>query len=169
MPKRSASLRSTAGRSSHTPYDDARIIAGQGTLGLEIAAQAPDVGVVVMPIGEGGLAAGVEALRPNHPHRVQASAMASAIQSHGRTTPQRVETVRTLADGRALEHGLAGAGRYLSIVAIVPDRPEGTSRACYGWRPPKGSTYLTYGTVAARPRYRPGRWKSSCWWNTQRC
>ena len=41
------------------PYDDARIIAGQGTAGLEIAEDLPDVGTVLVPVGGGGLSAGV--------------------------------------------------------------------------------------------------------------
>ena len=89
------------------PYDDARIIAGQGTLGIEVAVQAPDVGVVLIPIGGGGLAAGSAlALKHHNPTirivGVQASAMASAVESHGLASPQRVETVRTLADGCAV-------------------------------------------------------------------
>jgi threonine dehydratase len=43
------------------PYDDDRIIAGQGTVGLEIAEDLPNVGAVLMPIGGGGLASGVAA------------------------------------------------------------------------------------------------------------
>jgi len=43
------------------PYDDDRIIAGQGTVGLEIAEDLPDVRAVLMPIGGGGLASGVAA------------------------------------------------------------------------------------------------------------
>ena len=41
------------------PYDDPRIVAGQGTVGLEIAEDMPDVAAVLVPIGGGGLAAGV--------------------------------------------------------------------------------------------------------------
>jgi threonine dehydratase len=41
------------------PYDDDRIIAGQGTIGLEIVADLPDVAAVLVPIGGGGLASGV--------------------------------------------------------------------------------------------------------------
>lgn len=41
------------------PYDDPRIVAGQGTTGLEIAEDMPDVAAVLVPIGGGGLAAGV--------------------------------------------------------------------------------------------------------------
>ena len=43
------------------PYDDRRIIAGQGTAGLEIVEDLPDVAAVVVPIGGGGLASGVAA------------------------------------------------------------------------------------------------------------
>ncbi len=51
------------------PYDDDRIIAGQGTVGLEIVEDLPDVAAVLVPIGGGGLASGVavalKALRPD--------------------------------------------------------------------------------------------------------
>jgi threonine dehydratase len=51
------------------PYEDQLVIAGQGTLGLELAEQAPDVGTVLIPIGGGGLAVGIatalRALRPD--------------------------------------------------------------------------------------------------------
>ncbi len=50
------------------PFDDDRIIAGQGTVGLEIVEDLPDLAVVLVPIGGGGLASGVataiKALRP---------------------------------------------------------------------------------------------------------
>jgi threo-3-hydroxy-L-aspartate ammonia-lyase len=50
------------------PYDDDRIIAGQGTLGLEIAEDVPDLAAVLIPIGGGGLASGVAvAVRALHP------------------------------------------------------------------------------------------------------
>lgn len=51
------------------PYDDDRIIAGQGTCGLEIVEDVPDLGAVLVPVGGGGLASGVavavKALRPD--------------------------------------------------------------------------------------------------------
>jgi threonine dehydratase len=50
-------------------FEDERVIAGQGTIGLELAEQVPDVETVLVPVGGGGLAAGVSialrALRPN--------------------------------------------------------------------------------------------------------
>ena len=51
------------------PYDDAAVMAGQGTIGLEMLTQAPDLDVLVVPIGGGGLVAGVavaaKALKPS--------------------------------------------------------------------------------------------------------
>jgi threonine dehydratase len=50
------------------PFEDPVVIAGQGTIGLELAEQVPDVGTVVIPVGGGGLAAGVAlALRSERP------------------------------------------------------------------------------------------------------
>ena len=50
------------------PYEDERVIAGQGTIGLEIAEQVPDVETVVIPVGGGGLASGISlALRAAKP------------------------------------------------------------------------------------------------------
>jgi threonine dehydratase len=50
------------------PYEDALVIAGQGTIGLELADQAPDAGTVLIPIGGGGLALGIAiALRAVRP------------------------------------------------------------------------------------------------------
>ncbi len=50
------------------PYEDTMVIAGQGTIGLELAEQAPDAGTVLIPVGGGGLAVGIavalRALRP---------------------------------------------------------------------------------------------------------
>jgi threonine dehydratase len=51
------------------PYEDERVIAGQGTIGLEIADQVPDVQTVLIPVGGGGLASGISlALRAVKPH-----------------------------------------------------------------------------------------------------
>jgi threonine dehydratase len=51
------------------PFEDAFVIAGQGTIGLELAEQAPDAGTVVIPVGGGGLASGIalalRAVRPD--------------------------------------------------------------------------------------------------------
>ena len=89
------------------PYDDDRIIAGQGTVGLEIAEDLPDVALVLVPIGGGGLASGVAtaitALVPSA--RVigvepELAADAAASLRAGRIVRWAAEDVsRTIADG----------------------------------------------------------------------
>jgi threonine dehydratase len=86
------------------PFDDDDIIAGQGTIGLEILADLPDPDFLVVPVGGGGLIAGIataaKALYPSVKIiGVQAAACPSAIQAlrKGRSTP--VAATASLADG----------------------------------------------------------------------
>lgn len=97
-------LRDEQGLTFIHPFDDKRVMAGQGTIGLEIAEQLPDVDVVLVPIGGGGLIAGVaSALRQLKPAcriiGVQAAGAASMADSlragHILTLPE----VHTVADG----------------------------------------------------------------------
>jgi threonine dehydratase len=89
------------------PYDDDRIIAGQGTVGLEIVESVPDVAAVLVPIGGGGLASGVAAavlaLAPGaRVIGVEPELAADARDSlaAGRIVRWRAEDVsRTIADG----------------------------------------------------------------------
>jgi threonine dehydratase len=86
------------------PYDDAYIIAGQGTAGLEIAADLPDVGTVVVPVGGGGLSAGVAtAIKLRRPGvRVigvepENAPKLTAARKAGK--PVRIEKAESIADG----------------------------------------------------------------------
>ncbi|MDQ1446724.1 MAG: threonine dehydratase [Acidimicrobiaceae bacterium] len=90
------------------PFDDPLIVAGQGTVGLEIAEEAPDAEVVVVPIGGGGLVAGVAAALA-HTRRgcrvvgveaAGATAMLAALEAR-RAVP--VGAVSTMADGIAVK------------------------------------------------------------------
>ena len=89
------------------PYDDRRIVAGQGTCGLEIAEAMPDVAVVLVPVGGGGLVAGVAAaIRALAPHArvigVEPELAADARESlaAGRIIRWEADRVsRTIADG----------------------------------------------------------------------
>ena len=89
------------------PYDDDRIIAGQGTLGLEIVEDLPTAALVVVPIGGGGLASGVaaavKALRPDiRVVGVEPELAADAKESLERDTIVRwsaADVSRTIADG----------------------------------------------------------------------
>jgi threonine dehydratase len=85
-------------------YDDSAIIAGQGTIGLEIAAQAPDLDAVIVPIGGGGLIAGIaialKKLKPNVKiYGVEPTAAASFAAAIAAGKPVEIEMKPTLADG----------------------------------------------------------------------
>ncbi len=80
------------------PYDDDRIIAGQGTVGLEIVEDLPDIAAVLVPIGGGGLASGVataiKSLRPD----AQVIGVEPELAADARDSLARGEIVRWPAD-----------------------------------------------------------------------
>jgi threonine dehydratase len=96
-------------RATYVPaFDDEDVITGQGTLGLEIADQCPEAGVVVVPVGGGGLAAGsATALKARLPRvrvvGVQASGAAAALAARRAGRPVRLDAIGTIADGIALK------------------------------------------------------------------
>lgn len=86
------------------PYDDADIITGQGTIGLEILEDCPDVQAVLVPIGGGGLIAGIaSAIKVVRPQTeiigVQAEVCPSAWQALREDRVVRVEGSQSIADG----------------------------------------------------------------------
>ena len=86
------------------PYDDEQVIAGQGTIGLEILDQLPDVDAVVVPVGGGGLISGVafaiKSLRPEvKVYGVQAEGAPSMYRSLHEHKYQTLKAVSTFADG----------------------------------------------------------------------
>ncbi|WP_350349431.1 threonine ammonia-lyase [Agromyces sp. G08B096] len=93
------------------PFDHHDVIAGQGTLGLEILEQAPDAATVVVPIGGGGLAAGIaSAVKQRAAEQgrrirvvgVQAENAAPYVASIAAGLPREVPVVPTIADGIAV-------------------------------------------------------------------
>lgn len=110
-------------------YDDAAIIAGQGTLGLEILEQVPDMEAVIVPLGGGGLAAGVslaiKSLRPDvQIIGVEPQAVPSFSASLAAGRPVAVPVQHTLADGLAV--GTVGE-RAFAIARDRVDRVVGVS------------------------------------------
>lgn len=94
----------TAGPVFVHPYDDPRIVAGQGTMGLEIVEQLPEVGTVVIPTGGGGLLSGsavaIHARRPGvRMVGVEIDQAPTYIASRRAGRPVRVAEGRTMADG----------------------------------------------------------------------
>lgn len=91
------------------PFDDDEVIAGQGTIGLEILEQMRDVDSVVVPIGGGGLISGVayaiKQLQPNvKVYGVQAANAPSMFESHRKGRQITLDSVHTFADGIAVKH-----------------------------------------------------------------
>jgi threonine dehydratase len=112
------------------PFGDAAVIAGHGTLGLEIVSDLPEIDAVVVPVGGGGLLAGVaaavKALRPEA--RVigvepEGAAGLTAALAAGRVVV--LEGVSTIADGLAApmtsELALAHARTLVDDVVTIPD------------------------------------------------
>ena len=124
-------LRDTRGLTLVHPFDDPAIAAGQGTVGIEILEDLPELDVVVVPVGGGGLisgvAAAVKALRPQA--RVYGvEPVGSAALTAGLTAghPVRLERIATIADGLTApitsELVLEHARTLLDDVVLVEDR-----------------------------------------------
>lgn len=106
--ERAISLRDEEGYTFVHPFDDPKVIAGQGTIGLEILEEMPDVEAVIVPIGGGGLIAGVafalKMLRPDvKVYGVQAEGAPSMAHSISEGHKVHLDSVRTVADGIAVK------------------------------------------------------------------
>ncbi len=111
-------------------FDDPSVVAGQGTLGLEIASQAPDVRLLVVPLGGGGLATGtaiaVKSLIPEvRVVGVQAEGCAPYLASLRAHRPIGARSANTICDGIAVkqpgELTLPLVERWLDDVVTVSD------------------------------------------------
>ena len=112
------------------PFDDPMVIAGQGTIGLEILDDLPDGGTIVVPIGGGGLASGVAAaVKMLHPDvrviGVQASGAAGMKASLDAGHIVELPSAKTIADGIAVkrpgENTFELCRQYLDEVVTVDD------------------------------------------------
>ncbi|MDQ2768148.1 MAG: threonine/serine dehydratase, partial [Gemmatimonadota bacterium] len=112
------------------PYDDARIIAGQGTVGLEIVEDLPDVVTVLVPVGGGGLSAGVatavKLLAPNtRVIGVEPAGAPKLTRARAAGAPVRLDSTGGLADGLlATQVGtipFAHHSAYIDEVVTVED------------------------------------------------
>ncbi len=104
------------------PFDHLDVIAGQGTIGLEVLEQCPDVRTVVVCTGGGGLVSGiavaVKALRPDvEVVAAQAAGAASWPASLAAGSPLPLASMRTMADGIAV--GRPGAVTFEHVAALV--------------------------------------------------
>ena len=97
-------LRDEKGYTFIHPFDDANVIAGQGTIGLELLDQLPDIDAIIVPIGGGGLISGVafaaKMLKPEIKiYGVQASGAPSMLVSMESGKIECLDSVSTIADG----------------------------------------------------------------------
>ena len=111
-------------------FDTADVVAGQGTVGLEIARQVPDARLVVVPLGGGGLASGIgvalaAALPDARIVGVQAEACAPYIDSIAARRPVGARSANTICDGIAVKRPgdftLPLVDRYLDEIVTVSD------------------------------------------------
>lgn len=101
------------------PFDDENVIAGQGTIGLELIEQLPDMEAVIVPIGGGGLISGVAfAIKSLNPsikvYGVQAAGAPSMFNSVHDKQIERLESVSTIADGIAVKEPGENTFKYCS-------------------------------------------------------
>ena len=123
--------RAGRGQTWISPYNDRRVIAGAGTLGLEIVAELPRLQRLLVPVGGGGLAAGVATAVKQLKPEVEvigvnaASAPALHNQFHGSDRPQVWETLAEALSGEIESDSITVpiCRRYLDDVVLVAEQP----------------------------------------------
>jgi threonine dehydratase len=126
-----------SGRTYVPPFDDPHVIAGQGTVGLEIAEDVPDVQLIVCPIGGGGLVAGIATAVDTRLVGVEPELSAAFTAGLAAGKSVRIELQPTYADGLAPpfagELNLAiGRERLDEVVLVTEDEIAAAMRLLYG-------------------------------------
>lgn len=133
---RAIQLRDECGYTFIHPFDDEDVIAGQGTIGLEILEQVKDVDAIVVPIGGGGLISGVAfAVKAVNPkvkiYGVQASGAPSMLNSLRDNKIETLPSVSTIADGIAVKqpgaHTFEYCKKFVNGVVTVTDEEIATA------------------------------------------
>lgn len=128
--QKALSLRDEEGYTFIHPFDDPAVIAGQGTIALELAEQVPDLDAIIVPIGGGGLISGIaytmKSLNPNVKiYGVQAAGAPSMMNSIRDSRIETLESVVTIADGIAVkqpgELTYELCSRYVDEIVTVTD------------------------------------------------
>jgi threonine dehydratase len=118
------------GRTFIHPFDDVDVIAGQGTIGLELLEQVPDIEAVVVPIGGGGLIGGIAcALKETNPKirvvGVEPEKLPSMLRAREAGSPVTIAAEATIADGIAVRRAgdltLPLVSRYVDEIVTVDD------------------------------------------------
>ncbi len=118
------------GRTFIHPFDDPEVISGQGTIGLELLEQVPDIEAVVVPIGGGGLIGGIAcALKETNPKirvvGVEPEKLPSMLRACEAGHPITIAAQATVADGIAVRRAgdltLPLVNRYVDEIVTVDD------------------------------------------------
>ncbi|HET9897378.1 MAG TPA: threonine/serine dehydratase [Streptosporangiaceae bacterium] len=150
------------------PFDDLAVMAGQGTVGLELIEQVPQAGTVVVPVGGGGLISGIAAaIKLRNPSvsvvGVEPEGADAMSRSLEQGTPAHLDKVDTIADGLAPpfagEHTLRHVQRFADEIVRVTDQEIGGAvrvliQRCKLGAEPSGAASLAAlmsGKVTARP------------------
>jgi len=128
--RRARELEKLEGRAFIHPFDDEDVIAGQGTIALELIEQLPDMDAIIVPIGGGGLISGLAfTLKTLNPkvkvYGVQVSGAPSMLASVQNGLVQELKSVSTFADGIAVkrpgENTFDLVTRYVDEIVTVTD------------------------------------------------
>jgi threonine dehydratase len=112
------------------PFDDAAVMAGQGTIGLEMLEQVPDLDAVIVPIGGGGLIGGIAcAIKETRPAcrviGVQTERLPSMLEAVAARNPVTVDAGTTIADGIAVRRAgnltFPVVARYVDEIVTVDE------------------------------------------------
>lgn len=134
--KKARELEAEEGRVFIHPFDDEDVIAGQGTIGLELLEQLPELDAILVPIGGGGLISGVAfAVKSLNPgckvYGVQVAGAPSMANSIEQGLVQELDSVATFADGIAVkrpgDNTFELVSRYVDEVVTVTDDEVATA------------------------------------------
>ncbi|MDD5947420.1 MAG: threonine ammonia-lyase [Oscillospiraceae bacterium] len=123
-------LKESQGYTFVHPFDDENVIAGQGTIALEILQDLDNIDAIVVPVGGGGLISGIaytaKQIRPSvKVYGVQVAGAPSMYQSIKNGKIERLDSVSTIADGIAVkqpgENTYAIVKEYVDEIALVTD------------------------------------------------
>ncbi len=127
---RALELKDEKGYTFVHPFDDEDVIAGQGTIALEVMNDLDDIDAVIVPIGGGGLISGIaytiKSIRPNiKVYGVQAAGAPSMFNSINNGAIESLDRVSTIADGIAVkkpgEHTFDLINKYVDDIALVSE------------------------------------------------
>ena len=128
--KKALELKEREGYTFVHPFDDENVIAGQGTIALEILNDLDNIDAIVVPIGGGGLISGiaytVKQIRPSvKVYGVQATGAPSMYNAVNSGKPETLSSVSTIADGIAVkrpgDNTFALVSKYVDEIALVSD------------------------------------------------